>query len=137
MDKTAISNRLRALAADSEKRSTIAQLRDVYDDVEAALEAGVKRTTIVEELAKLGIVMTLATFDSNLKRIRAKKVRAPKQHPLGKTEIDLESSNKEARIEPSAERAANTSHDPADLNHIMGSTPDLAALARKAKKRSS
>ena len=43
MDKKAVSERLRALASDDQKRSKAARLRDVIDDVETALAAGVSR----------------------------------------------------------------------------------------------
>lgn len=131
MDKTSISKRIRALAEDASKRSTIAQLRDVFDDVEAALAAGVKRVTILEELSNLGIKMSLATFDSNLKRIRKKRV-ATKARPQTADKAPVEPDNSKT----SAGGAMSTSHNPTDIDKILGSNPDLAALARKAKKRS-
>ena len=62
MDKKAIAERLRALASDDNKRSKAARLRDVIDDVEFALAAGVTRSSVLEELAAHGFEMTLATF---------------------------------------------------------------------------
>ena len=73
MDRKAIAERLRALASDDKKRSKAARLRDVIDDVEAALAAGVPRASVVEELTKHGLEMTLATFETTLKRIRQKR----------------------------------------------------------------
>ena len=72
MDKKAIAERLRALASDDNKRSKAARLRDVIDDVEFALAAGLTRSSVLEELAAHGLEMTLATFDTTLKRIRQK-----------------------------------------------------------------
>jgi hypothetical protein len=45
----------------------------VIDDVEFALAAGVTRSSVLEELAAHGLEMTLATFDTTLKRIRQKR----------------------------------------------------------------
>ena len=68
-----LSEQLRVLASDAKKRSKAARLRDVVDDVEAALAAGVQRSAVVETLAKNGLEMTLSTFDSSLRRIRQKR----------------------------------------------------------------
>ena len=43
MDRKIASERLRALAANDEKRSTASRLLDLIDDIEAALAAGVPR----------------------------------------------------------------------------------------------
>ncbi|MBJ7262242.1 MAG: hypothetical protein JHC61_00185 [Burkholderiaceae bacterium] len=73
MDKKAITERLRALSSDSNKRSKTARLRDIIDEVEAALSAGVPQSLVVDELAAHGLEMTLATFGTTLKRIRKKR----------------------------------------------------------------
>ena len=73
MDNASVSKRLRALATSSANRSTMAQLRDVIDDVEVALAAGVKRIVILEELSNCGLIMSLATFNTYLKRLRKKR----------------------------------------------------------------
>lgn len=73
MDKNLISEQLRALATDSQSRSKTSMLRDVIDDVEFALSAGVSRSCIVEQLAKNGLVFTLPNFENSLYRIRKKR----------------------------------------------------------------
>lgn len=73
MDRKAIAERLRALASDDKKRSKAARLRDVIDDVEAALAAGVTRACVVDELAAQGLQMSVATFETTLRRIRQKR----------------------------------------------------------------
>jgi len=73
MGNNELSEQLRVLASDANKRSKAARLRDVVDDVEAALAAGVQRSAVVETLAKNGLEMTLSTFDSSLRRIRQKR----------------------------------------------------------------
>ncbi len=141
MDKKAIAERLRTLASDDNKRSKAARLRDVIDDVEVALAAGVTRSSVLEELAAHGLEMTLATFDTTLKRIRQKRyktsitsvkfvsqhqVQPTKPHeapPVVKVEAEIESIN-----------SVVGSHNPADLDEIIGSNPDLEALAKLAKR---
>jgi hypothetical protein len=139
MDRKAIAERLRALASDDKKRSKAARLRDVIDDVEAALSAGVPRSSVVDELAAQGLQMSLATFETTLKRIRQKRGK-PQITPV-------------LAVFPSHGQTAKTpapppiflgviesdsvigSHNPADLDKIIGSKPDLAALAKLAKRK--
>ena len=75
MGNKTLSENLQELACSAtDKRSKAARLRDVVDDVEAALAAGVRRSAVVEKLAEHGLEMTLSTFDSSLRRIRQKRV---------------------------------------------------------------
>jgi hypothetical protein len=74
MTKEEVSARLRALASDDKKRSETARLRDVFDDVEATLRAGVSQADVLAELHGLGFSMTMASFKSALQRLR--KARA-------------------------------------------------------------
>lgn len=139
MDRKAIAERLRALASDDKKRSKAARLRDVIDDVEAALSAGVPRSSVVDELAAQGLQMSLATFETTLKRIRQKR---------GKPQITSVSPVIPSKGQPAKPREAPPivepeiesdsvigSHNPADLDKIIGSKPDLAALAKLAKRK--
>lgn len=135
MDRKAIAKRLRALAAEDTKRSKAARLRDVLADVEAALAAGVARTRIRQELEAQGLKMTLATFDTTLARLRKQR----QQPDRGATQAAAAESG-ETPADDAAPAGARTpaeapSHSPAALNKIIRSTPDLAALAKRAKKR--
>ena len=139
MDKKAIAERLRALASDDNKRSKAARLRDVIDDVEFALAAGVTRSSVLEELAAHGLEMTLTTFDTTLKRIRQKR---------NKTSITSDKSVSQSQNQPTkppeappiveteteSESPMLSSHNPADLDKIIGSKPDLEALAKLANR---
>lgn len=138
MDRKAIAERLRALASDDKKRSKAARLRDVIDDVEAALAAGVPRASVVEELSKHGLEMTLATFETTLKRIRQKRGKATittakSASPPGQPSKPI-ATVPVVEDEPEAESSGVGSHNPADLDKIIGSKPDLAALAKLAKR---
>jgi len=132
MDRKAIAKRLQALAADDSIRSKAARFRDILDDVEMALAAGVSRTRIRQELEDQGLEMTLATFDTTLARLRKQRQRPGRGSPpaASQTPADV-AAPAGAHTAPEA-----PSHSPAALNKIMRSTPDLAALAKRAKKRS-
>ena len=140
MDRNAFAERLRALASDDKKRSKAAQLRDVIGDVEAALAAGVSRSLVVRELAAHGLEMTPATFETTLKRIRQKQgkpsITASKSvsppPDLGEPTTPAQAPAV-APADLVAAGSTGASHDPADLDRIIGSKPDLAALVKLAK----
>lgn len=139
MDKKLASERLRALASNDQNRSKAARLRDVIDDVEAVLAAGVTRADVVAELGALGLEMSLATFETTLKRLRQKRGKAlsARTVPTGLAPTLHRQSHEAAATAGSsaaASASAGRSHDPADLDKIIGDKPDLHALARLAKR---
>ena len=73
MTKKTIIQQIEELASDDTKRSKSARLRDIIDTIEASIAAGVNRASIVEKLAENGLEMTVATFNSELRRIRKKR----------------------------------------------------------------
>lgn len=73
MQKNSVVDALRALAAGEKSRSETARLRDVFNDVEAALSAGVSRAAILETLHSQGFTMTLKSFESAIYRIRKQR----------------------------------------------------------------
>lgn len=83
MDKNSVVEALRALAG-SESRSETSRLREVFDEVETALSAGVSRTAILETLHKQGFTMTAKSFESALHRLR--KQRKAGKLPKAKAE---------------------------------------------------
>ncbi|KAF1003912.1 MAG: hypothetical protein GAK28_04375 [Luteibacter sp.] len=68
-----LTGALRALTEDATARSDTARLRDVMDEVEAALKAGVRREAVLAKLHENGFTMTLASFKSALQRIRKER----------------------------------------------------------------
>lgn len=76
-----LSERLRALAQNDERRSQMGRFRDVYEDVERALAAGVRQTDVIRELQAGGLAMTLAGFKSALQRVRQQRA-SEKGRPL-------------------------------------------------------
>jgi hypothetical protein len=96
MSENDISARLRALATDDKRRPETARLRDVFDDVEATLKAGVPQADVLAELHKSGFTMTIASFKSALQRIRKKRTKpasqpaqAPQQEPAGEPQARI------------------------------------------------
>lgn len=70
MGKLKITEKMQELSQGSENRSAIARLRDIFEDIEIALSAGVKREAIWETLKKEGYEMPLKTFESAIYRIK-------------------------------------------------------------------
>lgn len=132
MDSNVVSERLRALATGSPARSKAARLRDVVSDVELALTAGVPRAAVLAELQACGLEMSMATFETTLKRIRAQRARMPLA-----TQARCESAAPDAATPPGPLLARNdrSSHDPVSLDLITQHNPNLADLARHAKRR--
>lgn len=64
---------LRSLVNDASARSETARLRDIFDEVEKALQSGVKREAVLAALHEQGFTMTLASFKSALQRIRKER----------------------------------------------------------------
>ena len=143
MSKSIIIEQLKALASDDTKRSKAARLRDVIDEVEATLAAGITRAAVVKMLAENGLEMSLATFNSELQKIRNKR---------GKPSVISGLSNNQS-ITPTAQSANNPSvakscgkeseedsdttgygsNDPRTIDAIMRSTPDLEYYEKIAK----
>ncbi len=74
---------LAELAQDSKARSYTAQIRDLYDMIENALDSGVSRTVIHQKLVDTGLAISLRHFDQALYRIRKSHKRAEQvKHPL-------------------------------------------------------
>jgi hypothetical protein len=57
-------------------------LRDVFDDVEAALRSGVRREAVLSALHQQGFKMTLESFKSALQRIRKERAKAGIAAPI-------------------------------------------------------
>jgi len=63
---------LRALAQSAVKSET-ARLREILDDVEATLNAGVSQLKVLEALHAQGFTMTAKSFESALYRLRKQR----------------------------------------------------------------
>lgn len=72
MTNPSLGETLRNMASNHENRSESARLREVYADVEHALDSGVSRKAVLEVLHADGFTMSLKMFDKALYRIRSK-----------------------------------------------------------------
>ena len=70
MSKSKITEVMQTLSQGSANRSAIARIREIFDDIEVALKAGVKREAIWEALQNEGYKMPLKTFESAINRIK-------------------------------------------------------------------
>lgn len=128
MDKHAIANQLNALQADDAKRSNAARLRDIYPDVEKTLASGVTRMEVIKALKANNIVFTLNGFDSTMARIR--KQRGGSGLPGAR-----ETASSAAIQTIWQGRGQVQAHDPASIDQIIGTPPDLAQLAKLGKRK--
>jgi len=133
MDKKALAERLRTLAADDTRRSKMARLRDVLDDVEMALAAGAKHADVVEALRAHGLDMSLSTFETSLKRPRARRACPPSTATAAARIAALPAQT--ASPTPLTNTIAGEPSDGPDaLDRIIQNKPDLVALARYANR---
>ena len=107
MTKKTIIQQIEELASDDTKRSKTARLREIIDTLEASIAAGVNRAAIVEKLADNGLEMTVATFNSELRRIRKKRGKPSaspsKSEPNKAKASTVQESKKNDEPEPEAE----------------------------------
>jgi len=73
-----VSAALHALASEYAgiPRSETARLREVLDDVEAALSAGASHAAVLETLHAQGFTLTASSFESTLARLRKERKAA-------------------------------------------------------------
>ncbi|MGA3682830.1 hypothetical protein [Pseudomonas graminis] len=87
---------LAQLAQSAETRSYTAQIRELYDAIESALDSGVSRTVIHQTLVDTGMTITLRHFDQALYRIRKGLKRAGQrgQSSSDKSPVSTPAKNK-------------------------------------------
>ena len=73
MEKTEITSRLEALASSDKHRPQTSRLRDIFEDVEKTLAAGVSQADVLAELKQAGFTLSLPGFKSALQRIRTER----------------------------------------------------------------
>lgn len=81
MGNKTLQEKLKDQAESDSSRSATARLRDVFDDVEAAIAAGVKHNAIRKTLSESGLNFTKSSFIDALNRIRKNKGAVKKPAP--------------------------------------------------------
>ncbi|RYZ90609.1 MAG: hypothetical protein EOP06_07705 [Proteobacteria bacterium] len=137
MEKDRLQIALESLALTASKKNKTAVVALYINEIEKALSAGSRRKDVVDELNKFGFGFSISTFETCLKRIRARKLQSPSNSHLNEKskptvlKTDTEST---APLKTFPE-PKTISHDPRDLDKIFSSQPDLEALAKFAPKR--
>lgn len=146
MDREGLIDKLQALAQDDKARPKAARLRDVIEDVEATLASGVSRAKVLSALNEHGLDMTMKTFETTLKRIRAGSKRGNARRPAKpvgravtprKTEPVITGQAAPVPAEPAQQASGSTPPvvvSPADIDQIARSDVDLDKLSRDFKK---
>lgn len=129
MTKITLGEQIQKLIKDESNRSKAARFREVYKDIEAALSAGIPIETVHKTLVKNGLNLTLESFRTTLYRTR----KAQKAKPKIENQTVKPEHKTTGNDEP-AEAENNTSTNPADIDRIMNSTPNLDELAKLARK---
>jgi hypothetical protein len=125
MTKDSVSVALRALATGDKSRSGAARLRDIVDEVEAALVAGVSRAAVLDALNTQGFTMTPKSFESALYRIRKKRTETAKPvSQIGHDQIETPPQ------EPAMETKARITN-PADIRKSRRREIDLDNLSNE------
>lgn len=133
MTKDSVADVLRALATGDKSRSETARLRDIVDEVEAALAAGVSRAAVLQALNDQGFTMTLKSFESALYRIRKKRTQPAKPAAkIGHDQIAAPASQpaQAQQQEPAGEPQARITN-PADIRKSRRREIDLDDLSDK------
>lgn len=71
--KNELSTALRELVDKSSAKTETARLRDVFDEIEAAFQSGVKHAAVLAVLNEKGFKMKMAGFKTALQRIRKER----------------------------------------------------------------
>ena len=77
MDDNNISEKLKLLAK-SKNRSATSRIREIFDQIEAALQAGVRRKDVHKALNEDGFEITLESFELAIYRIRKERGKQQK-----------------------------------------------------------
>ena len=125
MANSTLGDEIRKLAQDNNKRSKAARFRDIYNEVEAAIKAGVSIETIHETARNNGLDLTLESFKTNLYRTR---------RAIGKGKLKKEYVAPEPASDDEKQSTTRPTSDPAELDRIISSKPNLDELAKHAKK---
>lgn len=119
------------MATEHESRSETARLRDVFLDVENALQSGVSRKAVLEALHQDGFTMSLKMFDKALYRIR----KANQKTTVGsrsKLQTRSNETGQDAPITPATEKPAQSERkpfNPAEFRKLRNEPEDWNALA--------
>ena len=143
MQENSIVDALRALATSAEVRPETARLRDIFNDVEAALAVGVSRAEVHKTLQKYGFKMTLRGFETALYRIRKQRKQKggqilnqpTRENATAATQLDsLPEAENDHNKEEEEQDNIQTIFNPSDLRAVLNEKIDLGALSKLGKE---
>lgn len=129
-DQAALA-RLDALASDTAKQPKAVRFRRLYDAIERALNNGIARHDVIQELTASGLELTPATFNKYLVAERKRSGRitgsSSRSGPVQAAQVTT------SPPEPSSTPEFG-SHDPRAIDAIINNPVDLEKLAKLGKK---
>ena len=99
MNHNELPGKIRELALQSTDRPKMARLRDIFDDLEFAIKAGVSISMLVETVKQSGLVMTENAFKVALSRIRKERANKTTVPPV-ETAAGVKFATTAAKQEP-------------------------------------
>lgn len=140
MTKSSLANKLTNLAESSQDRSLAARLRDVFPEIEKAMEKGVSRSNILKALQDDGMEISMKTFESALYRMRKAKLSTHTPNARNKEHFQAIEDNTNNTVEHQTEKGKETPKrlnplTPADFKKIREdmNNMDLDALIKEGK----
>lgn len=132
MEKNSVAEALNALATSNENRSQTARLRDVFDEVENALKAGVRREIVLQSLNDNGLSMNMKSFESAIYRLR--KERKNNSGLYNPNEKKNQNSNKSTATETPGNVVAETSILQNSEQSVSNDDENLDGLSMREKR---
>ena len=130
-DQAALA-RLDALASDTARQPKAVRFRRLYDAIERALNNGITRNDVIQELKASGLELTPATFNKYLVAERKRSGRITGPNPRGGSQPQAAQA---AASPPEPSPAPEFgSHDPRAIDAIINKPVDLEQLAKLGKK---
>ncbi|WP_146189233.1 hypothetical protein [Pseudomonas protegens] len=113
MTRSNLKETLHELSCSPSSRSQTAQLREVFDDVEKALNAGVSRKAVHKALLDDGFTMSFSSFENALHRIRKRHERLQLPKKAASTDNSQKPEKKKSRFgqgapDPNADERRDT-----------------------------
>lgn len=133
MDSELIAAELREKATNADLRSQSARLRDVFDDIEVAINAGVPLSSILATLHAHGFSMSLGVFKTTLYRLRNRKQKGTKLSKKPPIEIQPTIESNERPEEQTLGQVLDKSTREAKASKYIGIENPLVNRARGKK----
>lgn len=122
MDDNNISEKLQTLAR-GKNRSATARIREIFDQIETALHAGVLRKDVHQALSESGISLSFASFELAVYRIRKERGKG----------VMASSTRKTTSVLPEA-GVSNKLERPAGITNAAWSEMQVKNAAEKRRK---